>query len=226
MPARYMHADGGVYRGQWQGPKKHGLGVYTYPGGARYEGRWADNVKDGLGVYYFPKVTILEKHFQNACRSNMAKDLLLGAGGGAHFTQHCHSACFHPTPVPTCSLVEDSRIYVPSKKLLTGGWTTCSPPQVLILVHCSQGGWYEGEWRKGERQGIGLRVMSSGAVQVVLTRHPTSPSCWVRCGSNSPPLLGPKGHIMTFATPKPFAMLAGWEVAGYRSCGNNGARCV
>ena len=75
MPARYVHADGGVYRGQWQGPKKHGLGVYTYPGGARYEGRWAENVKDGLGVYYFPKVTTLE----NADGDIKAEDLLLEA---------------------------------------------------------------------------------------------------------------------------------------------------
>ena len=56
MPERYVHADGGVYRGQWQGGKKQGMGVYTYPGGGRYEGRWIDNLKDGIGVYHFPKV--------------------------------------------------------------------------------------------------------------------------------------------------------------------------
>ncbi len=56
-PERYVHADGGIYRGQWQGGKKEGLGVYTYPGGGRYEGRWIDNLKDGIGIYYFPKAS-------------------------------------------------------------------------------------------------------------------------------------------------------------------------
>ncbi len=52
--------DGGIYRGNWRGGKKEGLGVYTYPSGARYEGRWEDNVKHGLGIYHFPKVLLTE----------------------------------------------------------------------------------------------------------------------------------------------------------------------
>ena len=51
VPERYQHADGGIYRGQWSGGKKCGLGVYLYPNGAKYEGRWSDNVKYGLGIY-------------------------------------------------------------------------------------------------------------------------------------------------------------------------------
>lgn len=54
-PAALEHADGGVYRGQWSGARKAGLGVYRYPSGAQYAGQWADNVKHGLGVYTFPK---------------------------------------------------------------------------------------------------------------------------------------------------------------------------
>lgn len=29
FPKQYAHADGGVYRGEWRGLKKEGLGVYT-----------------------------------------------------------------------------------------------------------------------------------------------------------------------------------------------------
>ena len=54
-PARYEHADGGTYRGEWAGARKQGLGVYAYPGGGRYEGLWRDNLKEGFGVYTFPK---------------------------------------------------------------------------------------------------------------------------------------------------------------------------
>ena len=54
-PGALEHADGGVYRGQWAGARKAGLGVYRYPSGAQYAGQWADNVKHGLGVYTFPK---------------------------------------------------------------------------------------------------------------------------------------------------------------------------
>ncbi|GAX73486.1 hypothetical protein CEUSTIGMA_g938.t1 [Chlamydomonas eustigma] len=55
FPEQYKHEDGGLYRGQWRGLRKEGLGVYTYPGGAKYEGEWRDNMKDGRGVYYYPK---------------------------------------------------------------------------------------------------------------------------------------------------------------------------
>ena len=53
-PARYVHADGGIYRGQWAGAAKQGVGVYMYPSGARYEGQWHSGVKAGRGVYVFP----------------------------------------------------------------------------------------------------------------------------------------------------------------------------
>lgn len=58
IPERYVHADGGVYRGQWRAGKKHGLGVYKYPGGGEYRGRWVENLKQGPGIYYFPKVPL------------------------------------------------------------------------------------------------------------------------------------------------------------------------
>ncbi len=54
-PGPVEHADGGVYRGQWAGARKAGLGVYRYPSGAVYAGQWADNAKHGAGVYAFPK---------------------------------------------------------------------------------------------------------------------------------------------------------------------------
>lgn len=55
-PERYIHTDGGVYRGIWRGGQKEGLGTYTYPSGARYQGQWENNLKHGLGIYTFPKV--------------------------------------------------------------------------------------------------------------------------------------------------------------------------
>ncbi|KAI8472386.1 MAG: hypothetical protein J3K34DRAFT_209779 [Monoraphidium minutum] len=54
FPEAYTHEDGGVYRGEWRGMAKEGLGVYRYASGARYEGEWRGNVKDGRGVYYYP----------------------------------------------------------------------------------------------------------------------------------------------------------------------------
>ncbi len=53
-PASYRHADGGVYRGQWRGRSKQGLGVYRYPSGAQYQGEWLDNQKHGRGIYTYP----------------------------------------------------------------------------------------------------------------------------------------------------------------------------
>ena len=76
-PERYTHMDGGVYRGNWRGGKKEGLGVYSYPSGARYEGRWEDNLKHGLGVYYFPKAgTLLTsyKHCSRPCKLSFVED--------------------------------------------------------------------------------------------------------------------------------------------------------
>lgn len=57
-PALYEHADGGTYRGSWLGPRKQGLGTYTYPSGGQYQGLWQNNLKEGYGVYNFPKVSL------------------------------------------------------------------------------------------------------------------------------------------------------------------------
>lgn len=59
-----------VFRGQWIGTKKQGIGSYLYPRKAKYEGQWHDNVKDGFGVWYFPKgglykVPSIELHTTN-----------------------------------------------------------------------------------------------------------------------------------------------------------------
>lgn len=55
-PEKYVHGDGGTYRGQWEGLRKEGVGTYTYPSGAVYEGEWRDNQKSGRGIYTFPNV--------------------------------------------------------------------------------------------------------------------------------------------------------------------------
>ena len=55
----------GVYRGEWVGTRKEGLGVYTYPSGARYEGEWRDNAKNGRGIYYYPKGGVYEGEWAN-----------------------------------------------------------------------------------------------------------------------------------------------------------------
>jgi len=60
FPEKYTHEDGGVYRGEWRGLAKHGLGIYTYPSGARYEGEWRNGVKQGRGVYFFPSGGVYE----------------------------------------------------------------------------------------------------------------------------------------------------------------------
>lgn len=54
FPERYVHADGGEYRGEWRGLQKEGLGVYSYPSGARYSGQWRAGQRDGRGHYSFP----------------------------------------------------------------------------------------------------------------------------------------------------------------------------
>eukprot|EP00210_Caulerpa_lentillifera_P008649 g8248.t1 len=56
-PESYTHQDGGIYRGQWNGLKKHGVGTYKYTSGAIYEGEWKENAKTGRGVYYFKKAS-------------------------------------------------------------------------------------------------------------------------------------------------------------------------
>ncbi|CAD7701938.1 unnamed protein product [Ostreobium quekettii] len=71
FPEKYVHADGGMYRGQWQARKKEGLGVYKYPSGARYEGEWHGNEKSGRGVYYFQKGGLYEGEWFNGRRDGL-----------------------------------------------------------------------------------------------------------------------------------------------------------
>ncbi|KAK9824667.1 hypothetical protein WJX72_012186 [[Myrmecia] bisecta] len=67
-PAAYAHADGGVYRGQWRGRSKQGLGVYKYPSGARYLGEWLNNQKHGRGVYAYPSGGLYQGEWCNGER--------------------------------------------------------------------------------------------------------------------------------------------------------------
>ena len=75
-PKNYLHEDGGVYNGQWQGKNKQGLGSYLYPGGAKYEGEWRNNSKEGRGVYTFPKVSTCADDQLRICRQHENKHVL------------------------------------------------------------------------------------------------------------------------------------------------------
>lgn len=55
FPPQFVHTDGGVYRGAWEGKAKSGLGVYKWPSQARYAGQWLNNNKHGSGIYSYPK---------------------------------------------------------------------------------------------------------------------------------------------------------------------------
>lgn len=43
---------GASYHGEWQGDKKNGYGIQTYPNGSRYEGGWKDGLRSGEGVLW------------------------------------------------------------------------------------------------------------------------------------------------------------------------------
>lgn len=49
----YRFRSGSVYRGQWDGNKRHGYGAQQWPDGTRYEGEWSNNSADGRGRFTF-----------------------------------------------------------------------------------------------------------------------------------------------------------------------------
>lgn len=65
FPEKYAHDDGGVYRGEWRGLAKHGLGAYTYKSGAKYLGEWRNGKKEGRGLYYFPSGGVYEGEWRD-----------------------------------------------------------------------------------------------------------------------------------------------------------------
>ena len=160
--------DGGVYRGQWRGGKKEGLGVYTYPSGARYEGQWKNNLKNGLGSYHFPKVA----WSMLGCQPMLLHRLQSVSPPGCNTYRNVFRFKVH-----SC-LQRNHKIgnNITTRRATWGGQELCQLNWKCILSlhtlpckdssHRSQGGWYEGEWRDGQRHGPGLRIKSSGAVQV------------------------------------------------------------
>lgn len=46
------HKEGASYQGEWQGDKKSGYGIQTYPNGNKYEGSWENGARCGEGVLW------------------------------------------------------------------------------------------------------------------------------------------------------------------------------
>ena len=53
VSVREVYSNGAVYTGQMKNGKKHGRGVFKFPGGGAYDGEWNDNQMDGFGSLYY-----------------------------------------------------------------------------------------------------------------------------------------------------------------------------
>ena len=48
----YIFDNGAIYKGQWKGEHRHGVGVQIWPDGAKYEGNWLNNKAHGSGKFW------------------------------------------------------------------------------------------------------------------------------------------------------------------------------
>jgi|GEM_PF-35459 len=50
----YTYPDGTIYKGEWEGNKRNGYGIWIRPDGTQYEGEWEDDKPNGRGVLINP----------------------------------------------------------------------------------------------------------------------------------------------------------------------------
>ncbi len=50
----YTYPDGTKYKGEWDGNKRHGYGIWIRPDGTKYEGEWENDKPNGRGVLINP----------------------------------------------------------------------------------------------------------------------------------------------------------------------------
>ena len=141
FPAGYRHQDGGVYDGQWVGALKEGFGKYAYPSGARYEGA------RGLCV--------------PLCEVKVEREIG-GEQGQGGTPQHCR----RPAPAALQVALPHHFTLWPA----TGEWLA-NQKDGRGVYYFPMGGVYEGEWKEGRMEGVGVRTHATGRVQVRCPRH-------------------------------------------------------
>merc|ERR1711998_398635 len=66
-------SDGAIYKGGWEGTKRHGEGTIVYSNGNAYEGDYQDDKRHGKGKYTFASGNIYEGDYQNDKRHGKGK---------------------------------------------------------------------------------------------------------------------------------------------------------
>jgi len=131
---------GSVYKGEWQGNRKHGYGAQIWANGNKYEGEWANGNREGHGVFWLKETVQLKKKDKEEERKTNPIAAAAASAGGK------------PPP--------------PAKKLrrvYAGNWKNDMKDGIGVYFY-PDGSRYEGSWSQDMRSGRGTLYYPNGDV--------------------------------------------------------------
>lgn len=151
------YPDGGVYKGDMQGIKRHGYGKIIWNEGDFYEGEWKDDVQSGWGKNYWKEGAYYTGFFLNNVKDGFGK--YVWEDGTEYFGEWKNN-----------KMNGIGRYTWNDGKLFLGQWDEGSMEGFGVLIW-KDGRKYEGNWMNGKKHGEGLTFYSNGRVSRDIWRH-------------------------------------------------------
>jgi hypothetical protein len=151
------YPDGGVYKGDMQGVKRHGFGKSTWPEGDFYEGEWKDDAQSGWGKNCWKEGAVYVGFFLNGLKDGLGKYVW---EDGTEFFGEWKANKMDGVGRYTWN---DGKLYL-------GQWVDGTMQGFGVLMW-KDGRKYEGNWMQGKKHGEGLTFYSNGRVSRDIWRY-------------------------------------------------------
>eukprot|EP00747_Dinoflagellata_sp_TGD_P218303 gnl/TRDRNA2_/TRDRNA2_90581_c0_seq1.p1 gnl/TRDRNA2_/TRDRNA2_90581_c0~~gnl/TRDRNA2_/TRDRNA2_90581_c0_seq1.p1 ORF type:complete len:326 (-),score=37.82 gnl/TRDRNA2_/TRDRNA2_90581_c0_seq1:40-1017(-) len=146
MPKRALE-DGSEYRGEWQGTKKHGEGLWVFTNGDEYEGYFEDDKPHGLGTYVHANGDRFFGQFVDGRKSGHGEDNL--EDGTAFIGEYEGDERI------------SGRLMFPDGETYEGNYVN-NKPGGSGQMNFPDGRLYEGQFQDGSPSGEGVMTWTSG----------------------------------------------------------------
>ncbi|XP_060565293.1 ankyrin repeat and MYND domain-containing protein 1-like isoform X3 [Ruditapes philippinarum] len=148
------YKSGASFKGQVQGHKKIGRGIFTWPNNARYEGEFLDNNREGSGMQLWPDGSKYDGQFQNDLRHGQGEHMWANKESykGKFFQDRRHG----------------SGTYTWSDGSTFTGTFYMDRKEGYGVFQFANGNKFEGLYKEDEREGPGVMTYPDGTQDVGL----------------------------------------------------------
>lgn len=144
---KLRYTDGAVYEGEFFCGKRCGNGICTYSNGAVYDGEWRDDQWNGHGVYTLSNGIKCEEEWENG--ESDCDEYHVTFPDGRYFEGSIDLATGEVYDYGTMEYPEGDL-----RKQYNGDFVNSLPDGKGAMFY-KDGSFYDGEWRKGKRDGNG-----------------------------------------------------------------------